>query len=212
MVGLRVVSVRRERMLPAAPPLVTLPIVLIALLKFSEFAVHLFKARDGSSTSYFRFSPRAVLQVRDDGDWCWREGSERWRREIAPFLARAEALLAEGGDDVLSAGGNWLESYLSRLGGLYVGSVLVELDADGVEDLRSAVQSVDAQGLEVRIAPSIDAPGLALPDLRPTRETRPWGGRPNRQCRPMSDVRKLFFPAVVLKVAKPRWCKRPFTS
>src|SRR5882757_633641 len=74
MVGLRVVSVRRERMLPAAPPLVTLPIVLIALLMFSEFAVHLFKARDGSSTWYFRFSPKAVLQVRDDGDWCWREG------------------------------------------------------------------------------------------------------------------------------------------
>ncbi|HEX4709262.1 glycine cleavage system protein R [Phenylobacterium sp.] len=60
---------------------------------------------------------------------------------------------------VLSAGGNWLESHLSRLGGLYVGSVLVELDADGVEALRSGVQSVDAQGLEVRIAPAIDAPG-----------------------------------------------------
>ena len=99
MVGLREVFVRRERVLPAAPPLVTLPIVLIALLKFSEFGVHLFRARDGSSTWYFRFSPKAVLQVRDDGDWCWREGSERWRREIAPFLARAEALLAEGGDD-----------------------------------------------------------------------------------------------------------------
>jgi hypothetical protein len=98
MIGLREVSVRRERMLPAAPPLVTLPIVLIALLKFGEFGVHLFKARDGSSTWYFRFSPKAVLQVRDDGDWRWREGSERWRREIAPFLTRAEALLAEGGD------------------------------------------------------------------------------------------------------------------
>jgi glycine cleavage system regulatory protein len=61
---------------------------------------------------------------------------------------------------VRSAGGNWLESHLSRLGGLYVGSVLVELDADGVEALRAAVRSVDAQGLEVRIAPSVDAPGL----------------------------------------------------
>lgn len=60
---------------------------------------------------------------------------------------------------VLSAGGNWLESHLSRLGGLYVGSVLVELDVDGVEALRSAVQSVDAEGLEVRIAPTVDAPG-----------------------------------------------------
>jgi hypothetical protein len=99
VVGLREAIARRERVLPAAPPLVTLPIALIALLKFSEFGVHLFKARDGSSTWFFRFSPRAILQVRDDGDWCWREGSERWRREIAPFLARAEALLAEGGDD-----------------------------------------------------------------------------------------------------------------
>lgn len=90
---------RRERALPAAPPLVTLPIVLIALLRFSQFGVHLFKARDGSSTWYFRFSPRAVLQVRDDGEWCWRQGTARWRREIAPFLARAEALLAEGADD-----------------------------------------------------------------------------------------------------------------
>ena len=53
-----------------------------------------------------------------------------------------------------SAGGNWLESHLSRLGGLYVGSVLVELDAGKVEALRAAVRGVDAQGLEVRIAPT----------------------------------------------------------
>jgi len=55
---------------------------------------------------------------------------------------------------VLSAGGNWLESHLSRLGGLYVGSVLVELPAHDVEGLRTAVRSVDAHGLEVRIAPA----------------------------------------------------------
>jgi glycine cleavage system regulatory protein len=55
---------------------------------------------------------------------------------------------------VLSAGGNWLESHLSRLGGLYVGSVLVELEADSVDRLRAAVLEVDAQGLEVRIAPA----------------------------------------------------------
>jgi hypothetical protein len=97
MIGLQEVLVRPGRVLPAAP-LVTLPIVLIALLKFSEFGVHLFKARDGSSIWYFRFSPKAVLQVGDDGDWCWRRGTERWRREIAPFLARAEALLEAAGD------------------------------------------------------------------------------------------------------------------
>jgi glycine cleavage system regulatory protein len=60
---------------------------------------------------------------------------------------------------VLSAGGNWLESHLSQLGGLYVGSVLVELDADRVDALRSAVSAVDGQGLEVRIAPTVEAPG-----------------------------------------------------
>jgi glycine cleavage system regulatory protein len=58
---------------------------------------------------------------------------------------------------VLSAGGNWLESHLSRLGGLYVGSVLVELDSAKVEALRSAVSAVDAAGLEVRIAPADEA-------------------------------------------------------
>ena len=67
-----------------------------------------------------------------------------------PGLTRALAAA------VLSAGGNWLESHLSRLGGLYVGSVLVELEADGVDGLRSAVGAVDAHGLEVRIAPAID--------------------------------------------------------
>lgn len=60
---------------------------------------------------------------------------------------------------VLSAGGNWLESHLSRLGGLYVGSVLVELEADSVDRLRSAVSTVDAHGLEVRIVPAVEGFG-----------------------------------------------------
>lgn len=62
---------------------------------------------------------------------------------------------------VLSAGGNWLESHLSRLGGLYVGSVLVELASDSVDALRLAVRAVDAQGLEVRIAPAVEGAGAA---------------------------------------------------
>lgn len=57
---------------------------------------------------------------------------------------------------VLSAGGNWLESHLSRLGGLYVGSVLVELEAGRVDALREAVSAVDADGLEVRIAATLE--------------------------------------------------------
>lgn len=62
---------------------------------------------------------------------------------------------------VLSAGGNWLESHLSRLGGLYVGSVLVALEAEQVDALRAAVRAVDAQGLDVRIAPAVETPGAA---------------------------------------------------
>jgi glycine cleavage system regulatory protein len=62
---------------------------------------------------------------------------------------------------VLSGGGNWLESHLSRLGGLYVGSVLIELEASGIEGLRAAVSMVDAEGLEVRIASAIEPPGAA---------------------------------------------------
>ncbi len=58
---------------------------------------------------------------------------------------------------VLSAGGNWLKSHLSRLGGLYVGSVLVELAEARAEALRTAVAAVDAAGLEVRIAPALEA-------------------------------------------------------
>ncbi|MBV9996871.1 MAG: amino acid-binding protein [Caulobacteraceae bacterium] len=76
-----------------------------------------------------------------------------------PGLTRALAAA------VLSAGGNWLESHLSRLGGLYVGSVLVELAADRIQALRAAVGAVDTEGLEVRIAPAVEgpeAPGEAL--------------------------------------------------
>jgi len=67
---------------------------------------------------------------------------------------------------VVSAGGNWLESHLSRLGGLYVGSVLIELEADGVDGLRSAVRTVDAQGLEVRIVLAIERSSAAGETLR----------------------------------------------
>jgi glycine cleavage system regulatory protein len=54
---------------------------------------------------------------------------------------------------VVKAGGNWLESHLSLLGGLYVGSVLVEGDAAA---LRAAAGAVDAEGLEVRVAPAME--------------------------------------------------------
>lgn len=57
-------------------------------------------------------------------------------------------------DAVLAAGGNWLESHLSRLGGKYVGSVLVELDAAALPALEAQVRGVDATGLHVALVPA----------------------------------------------------------
>ena len=65
---------------------------------------------------------------------------------------------------VQSAGGNWLESHLSRLGGKYVGSVLVALPEGALEALRGHVSAVDAVGLNVNIvAASAEPPPQGTP-------------------------------------------------
>jgi glycine cleavage system regulatory protein len=64
-------------------------------------------------------------------------------------------------DAVLAAGGNWLESHLSHLGGLFVGAVLVELDAERLGDLERAVRTVDERGLHVKVIPGGDPPPAA---------------------------------------------------
>ena len=68
-------------------------------------------------------------------------------------------------DAVHAAGGNWLESHLSRLGGKYVGSVLVELSAAALPALEAGVRAVDATGLHVALVPA-EAPdnGVPAPD------------------------------------------------
>ena len=57
---------------------------------------------------------------------------------------------------VFAAGGNWLESHLSHLGGKYVGSILVELDAGRMDELEAAVARLNAGDLRVSIAPAGD--------------------------------------------------------
>lgn len=69
-----------------------------------------------------------------------------------PGLTRA---LAEA---VLAAGGNWLESHLSHLGGMYVGAVLVEIAPDAVAALEDGVRAVDGQGLSVTTVAAGEAP------------------------------------------------------
>ena len=61
-------------------------------------------------------------------------------------------------DAVHAAGGNWLESHLSRLGGKYVGSVLVELDGAALPELEAQVRAVDASGLRVSVVPADHEP------------------------------------------------------
>jgi glycine cleavage system regulatory protein len=55
---------------------------------------------------------------------------------------------------VLAGGGNWLESHLTRLGGQYVGSILVELDAERLPEIVQAAERLNAAGLHVSIAPA----------------------------------------------------------
>ena len=69
-----------------------------------------------------------------------------------PGLTRA---LAEA---VLAAGGNWLESHLSRLGGKYVGAVLVEIEEDELPGFEQAIRGVDALGLKVSLVPAGEEP------------------------------------------------------
>jgi glycine cleavage system regulatory protein len=59
---------------------------------------------------------------------------------------------------VLAAGGNWLESHLARLGGKYVGSVLVELDGARLDSLEQEIRKVDGTGLQVAVVPAGDEP------------------------------------------------------
>lgn len=62
---------------------------------------------------------------------------------------------------VFAAGGNWLESHLSHLGGKYVGSILVELDAGRMGELEAAVARLNAGDLHVSIAPAGDEAPIA---------------------------------------------------
>ena len=52
-------------------------------------------------------------------------------------------------DAIVDAGGNWQEGHFSRLGGLYVGSVLVELDDAKIGQLEAAAKALDIADLRV---------------------------------------------------------------
>jgi glycine cleavage system regulatory protein len=65
-------------------------------------------------------------------------------------------------DAIVEAGGNWLESHFARLGGSYVGSVLVELPAGGLADLKRAATRMGAEGLHVIVEAAAEE--KAMPD------------------------------------------------
>lgn len=64
-------------------------------------------------------------------------------------------------DAVMTAGGNWLESQLARLGGQYVGAVLVELDAARVPVLEAEARRIASTGLQLAIVEAGEASGIA---------------------------------------------------
>ncbi|MDB5674429.1 MAG: amino acid-binding protein [Sphingomonas bacterium] len=69
-------------------------------------------------------------------------------------------------DAVHAAGGNWLESHLARLGGRYVGSVLVDLPQSAQAELEAAARRIDAEGLSVTVLAAVEQPVLAGTMLR----------------------------------------------
>lgn len=69
-------------------------------------------------------------------------------------------------DAVHAAGGNWLESHLARLGGRYVGSVLVDLPEGAQAALEAAARRIDAEGLSVTVLAAVEQPALAGTMLR----------------------------------------------
>src|SRR5512146_458816 len=75
---------------------------------------------------------------------------------------------------VLDAGGNWLESYLSRLGGKFVGSALVDLSPGGVERLRENLAKSVASALRVELVPADEElDDGEVVELRLTAQDRP---------------------------------------
>src|ERR1700761_5769182 len=77
-----------------------------------------------------------------------------------PGLTRALA------DAVHAAGGNWLESHLARLGGRYVGSVLVDLPEGAQGALEAAARHIDAEGLAVTVLAAVEQPAPSGTMLR----------------------------------------------
>ncbi len=57
-------------------------------------------------------------------------------------------------DAIVEADGNWLESHFATLGGKYVGSVLVELPPEKLDDLEQAAGRMDASGFRVSVLPT----------------------------------------------------------
>lgn len=57
-------------------------------------------------------------------------------------------------DAIVEANGNWLESHFATLGGKYVGSVVVELPQDKVDQLEEAAGRMDASGFRVSVVPT----------------------------------------------------------
>jgi glycine cleavage system regulatory protein len=74
-----------------------------------------------------------------------------------PGLVKAVA------DRVTAHGGNWLESRMARLAGQFAGILRVDVPPESVEALRSALQSLEGQGLRVLAAGDAAGPASGSP-------------------------------------------------
>jgi glycine cleavage system regulatory protein len=56
-------------------------------------------------------------------------------------------------DAVAAAGGNWLESHLASMGGMFVGSIHVEVAGSDLSQLEAKLGAIDPTGLRVTVMP-----------------------------------------------------------
>lgn len=93
-------------------------------------------------------------------------------RQVREEVKMATVILTVAGSDrpgltaalaeaVQAAGGNWMEGRLARLGGRYVGAVLVDIAADALAALEAAAHRIDAAGLTVTLLAAVEQPPLA---------------------------------------------------
>lgn len=71
-------------------------------------------------------------------------------------------------DMIAAAGGNWLDSQLTRLEGKFTGVILIALDDEGAASLMAKLDGLTGTDLDIRMTPAGTSPSSALQTIQMT--------------------------------------------